>query len=118
MRIAQVDGLLASGGHQNVALLEHEVGERLERLGAGEAADCAMGDLPVLQLLGVDAIWVVDGAVVFLDANAEAKKNFLKMFSLHRNPTKWRRPCASIDACADQHFLKIYPCNSPQKMRI
>lgn len=71
MSISKMDGLLTRSWHQDVTLLEHEIREGFERFCAREAADCSVGNFPVLQLPGMNAIRVVDGTVKFLYSNAE-----------------------------------------------
>lgn len=64
MGIVFGDGLLGGRRNQNVTLL---VEQRLARVGLGvrEADDGAIVVLVLLQLLRVDAVGVVDGAIVF-----------------------------------------------------
>ncbi|GMS97804.1 hypothetical protein PENTCL1PPCAC_19979, partial [Pristionchus entomophagus] len=68
--VALVDRLFASRGDENVALLEHEVGEGREVLGSGESLDGSLLVLPVLELLGVDAVGVEQSAVPLLHSHA------------------------------------------------
>ena len=100
MGVSLVNALLAGGGDQNVTLLEHEVGKRLEALSSREALQkrqignapfemqrAAIEDLlsiafvshlgssvlvlPVLQFLRVNAFRVVDATVPLLHSHAD-----------------------------------------------
>lgn len=67
--ILAVDHLLDGCGNEDVALLEHEV-LSLVGLGIGVADNGAVLVLVILQQLGVNALWVVQSAVVLNDTDA------------------------------------------------
>ena len=69
--VTLVNDLLHGGGHQDVALLEHDLILALDDGGGTrEALDGSVLGLPVLELLGVDSLGVVDGSVPLDDADA------------------------------------------------
>lgn len=67
--ILAVDHLLDGCGNEDVALLEHEV-LALVWLGIGIADNGAVLVLVILQQLGVNALWVVQGTVMLNDTDA------------------------------------------------
>lgn len=67
--ILAVDHLLDGCGDEDVALLEHEV-LAFVGLGIGIADNGAVLVLVILQQLGVNALWVVQGTVVLNDTDA------------------------------------------------
>lgn len=68
-RILAVDDLLDGRWNEDVALLEHQV-LALVWLGIGIANNGAVLVLVVLQLLGINAFWVVECAVVLNNTDA------------------------------------------------
>lgn len=68
-RILAVDDLLDGRWNEDVALLVHQV-LALVRLGIGIADDSAVLVLVVLQQLGINALWVVECAVVLNHTDA------------------------------------------------
>lgn len=70
MSILLGDDLLDGGRDEDVALLKDEVLPALIRLGGGEPDDRLVLNVVVFELLRVDAVRVVDGAVVLDDADA------------------------------------------------
>jgi hypothetical protein len=68
-----VDHLLNGGRNENVALFVHQI-LALVGLGAGKTDNRAMLELVVLQLLRVNALIVVDGAIMLDNARAQGTR--------------------------------------------